>query len=190
MKCNVEWSRNQQSRSLLVHWGGMPTATQLSNTSVYWHLGDAQCTIYWQEMHIAQCIAQCPTPVYIGRRCTMHIAQWLVYLARDTHCTLHNELSHQILSNPDGLRFELRQGTSSTSQSSYKFWCCHLTLFLVMPCFIFLPTTQIERQHPNHDDDEHEKRIFVSPHRHLPLPSQIPMLCPLLHYGNASPAIP
>ena len=124
----------------------------------------AHCTLRCSQFHQPTCFQvrrrSCPTPVYIGSRCTMHDA---TLLARDTHCTLHNALSHQILSNPDVLGFELRQGTSSTSQSSYKFWCCHLTLFLVMPCFIFLPTTQIERQHPNHDDDEHEKRIFVSP---------------------------
>ena len=59
-------------------------------------------SVYWQEMYNARCNT-------IGTRDTLHIAQ----------CTMY----YHILSNPDGLGFRFRQGTSSQNryQSSYTF---------------------------------------------------------------------
>ena len=54
-KCNVKCSTNQQSRSLPVHWCGMTTATQLSNTR------GRGCTAHPEihyQMHFAMCIPE------------------------------------------------------------------------------------------------------------------------------------
>ena len=80
----------------------------MSNTSVYWQevynahctmisvsgtrytLHVAHCTLRCSQFHQPTCFQvrrrSCPTPVYTGRRYTMHDA---TLLARDTHCTTH-----------------------------------------------------------------------------------------------------
>ena len=109
----------------------------MSNTSVYWQeVYNAHCTMISVSgtrytLHVAHCTLRCsqfhqPTCFQVRRRSSNTSVHWQeMHNARcntiGTRYTLHNALSHQILSNPDGLRFELRQGASSQYQSRYKF---------------------------------------------------------------------